>query len=199
MPCTIKFLKACLVVSTHAVSGGGSLKAPTPRFSGYTLAEIIAVMLIIAVIVAVTIGITKAKLDNIVSYTYYNAYSTLRKISTEMLADWDPQDPEYKQALITDKPVLAFNAPNDYRFFSMFLTRSPFGIQLPIEKARAGSTVTLYGCPNSGKYTSFGSESSFAPNYYSLKLKRCVGINLLYGDSLYTCPGKFNGEKTYYQ
>ena len=56
-------------------------------------------MLIIAVIVAVTIGITKAKLDNVVSYTYYNAYSTLRKISTEMLADWDPQDPEYKQAL----------------------------------------------------------------------------------------------------
>ena len=56
-------------------------------------------MLIIAVVVAVTIGITKAKLDNIVSYTYYNAYSTLRKISTEMLADWDPQDPEYRQAL----------------------------------------------------------------------------------------------------
>ena len=79
--------------------GGGSLKAPTSRFLGYTLAEIIIVMLIIAVVVAVTIGITKAKLDNIVSYTYYNAYSTLRKISTEMLADWDPQDPEYKQAL----------------------------------------------------------------------------------------------------
>ena len=59
-------------------------------------------MLIIAVIVAVTIGITKAKFDNIVSYTYYNAYSSLRKISTEMLADWDPQDPEYKQALNTD-------------------------------------------------------------------------------------------------
>ena len=49
--------------------------------------------------VAVTIGITKAKLDNIVSYTYYNAYSSLRKISTEMLTDWDPQNPEYKQAL----------------------------------------------------------------------------------------------------
>ena len=66
---------------------------------GYTLAEIIVVMLIIAVVVAVTIGITKAKLDNIVSYTYYSAYSTLRSISTEILADWDPQDPEYKQAL----------------------------------------------------------------------------------------------------
>ena len=79
--------------------GGGSLKAPKLRLSGYTLAEIIVVMLIIAVIVAVTIGITKAKLDNVVSYTYYNAYSTLRKISTEMLADWNPKDPEYKQVL----------------------------------------------------------------------------------------------------
>lgn len=57
-------------------------------------------MLIIAVIVAVSIGITKAKLDNIVSYTYYNAYSTLRTISAEMLADWDPTDPEYKEALL---------------------------------------------------------------------------------------------------
>ncbi len=82
--------------------GGGDLKAPKSRLLGYTLAEIIVVMLIIAVIVAVTIGITKAKLDNIVSYTYYNAYSSLRKISTEMLADWDPQDTEYKQALNTD-------------------------------------------------------------------------------------------------
>lgn len=63
----------------------------------YTLAEIVVVMLIIAVVVAVTIGITKAKLDNIVSYTYYNAYSSLRKISTEMLTDWDPIDPVYKE------------------------------------------------------------------------------------------------------
>ena len=56
------------------------------------------VMLIIAVVVAVTIGITRAKLNNVVSYTYYNAYSTLRSISTEMLADWNPKDSEYKQA-----------------------------------------------------------------------------------------------------
>ena len=88
--------------------GGGSLNAPISRFLGYTLAEIIVVILIIAVIVAVTIGITKAKLDNIVSYTYYNAYSTLRSISTEMLADWDPQDPEYKQAFNHDINNLKF-------------------------------------------------------------------------------------------
>ena len=68
-------------------------------------------MLIIAVVVAVTIGITKAKLDNVVSYTYYNAYSTLRKISTEMLADWDPQDPEYKQALNANDFIAGIKNP----------------------------------------------------------------------------------------
>ena len=96
--------------------GGGSLKAPTSRFLGYTLAEIIIVMLIIAVVVAVTIGITKAKLDNIVSYTYYNAYSTFRKISTEMLADWKPQDPEYKQALVK-KNLFAMFSKNVHAAF----------------------------------------------------------------------------------
>ena len=73
-------------------------------------------MLIIAVVVAVTIGITKAKLDNIVSYTYYNAYSTLRKISTEMLADWKPQDPEYKQALVK-KNLFAMFSKNVHAAF----------------------------------------------------------------------------------
>ena len=60
-------------------------------------------MLIIAVIVSVTIGITKAKLDNVLSYTYYNGYSTLREITTEMLSNWDPKDPEYKQALNSEE------------------------------------------------------------------------------------------------
>ena len=80
-------------------SGGGTLSSCRTKLWGYTLAEIVVVMLIIAVVVAVTIGITRAKLNNVVSYTYYNAYSTLRKISTEMLADWNPKDEEYRQAL----------------------------------------------------------------------------------------------------
>ena len=73
--------------------------------SAYTLAEVIIVMLIIAVIVAVSIGITKAKLDNVISYTYYNAYSTLREITTDMLANWDPKNPEYKQAISSEKQI----------------------------------------------------------------------------------------------
>ena len=75
--------------------GGGSLKAPKSSVFGYTLAEVIVVMLIIAVVVSVTIGITKAKLNNIVSYTYYNAYSTLRSVSAEMLSDFAPNDEKY--------------------------------------------------------------------------------------------------------
>ena len=100
----------------RVLRGGGDLNAFVSRFWGYTLAEIIIVMLIIAVIVSVTIGITKAKLDNVVSYTYYNAYSTLRKISTEMLADWNPKDPEYKQALVK-KDLFAMFSTNVHAAF----------------------------------------------------------------------------------
>ena len=67
---------------------------------GYTLAEIIVVMLIIAVIVAVSIKITKTKLDNIVSYTYYSAYSIMRNVTKEMLADFDSKDPNYILTLL---------------------------------------------------------------------------------------------------
>lgn len=90
-----------------------------PKFidSAYTLAEVIIVMLIIAVIVAVSIGITKAKLDNIVSYTYYNAYSTLRTISAEMLADWDPTDPEYKEALLENNLAKIINHLNFLKMY----------------------------------------------------------------------------------
>ena len=81
--------------------------------SAYTLAEVIIVMLIIAVIVAVTIGITKAKLDNVLSYTYYNGYSTLREITTEMLANWDPKNPEYKQAFSPFNKFRLADIPNN--------------------------------------------------------------------------------------
>ena len=45
------------------IGGGGNLRLLPQAFWGYTLAEVIIVMLIIAVIVSVTIGITKAKFD----------------------------------------------------------------------------------------------------------------------------------------
>ena len=73
---------------------------------GYTLAEIVIVMLVIAVIVAVTIGVTKHKMDNIINYTYYSAYSTLREATAQILADYAPDDTRY-QAKSTENTLIA--------------------------------------------------------------------------------------------
>lgn len=73
---------------------------------GYTLTEIVIVMLVVAVIVAVTIGVTKHKLDSIVTYTYYSAYSALRTATSQILADYDPTDERY-QANIESPTLLA--------------------------------------------------------------------------------------------
>ena len=53
-------------------------------------------MLIIAVIVGVSIKVTKSRLDNILSYTYYSTYSTLRSVTANMLADYDPDEEIYQ-------------------------------------------------------------------------------------------------------
>lgn len=98
-------------VISYVTSGGGTLKAPeqsllnlyNPQLSvksGYTLAEIVVVMLIIAVIVGVSIKITKSRLDNIISYTYYSTYTTLRTIASGMLADFNPEDELYQSKII---------------------------------------------------------------------------------------------------
>ena len=55
--------------------------------NSYTLAEVVIVMLIIAVIVAVSIRITKAKLDKVITYSYYSAYSTLSSVAETMASD----------------------------------------------------------------------------------------------------------------
>lgn len=61
----------------------------------YTLAEVVIVMLVIAVVVSISIKITKAKLDNITSYTYYSAYNTIKSVSSEMLRDFDAEEDDY--------------------------------------------------------------------------------------------------------
>lgn len=93
----------------------------TKRFAmrGYTLAEIVVVMLIIAVVVGVSIKITKAKLDSVISYTYYAAYSTLRSATSEIIADYDPNKDAYTY---------------QRRFFDMF-NLSPDAIAVNLEQA----------------------------------------------------------------
>ena len=56
--------------------------------NAYTLAEVFIVMLIIAVVAAISIKISKTKLDSIVSLTYYSAFSTMRTVSEQMLKDF---------------------------------------------------------------------------------------------------------------
>ena len=62
---------------------------------GYTLTEVVIVMLVVAVVVSVSIKITKAKLDNIVSYTYYSGYSTLKGETSQMVKDFKASDQQY--------------------------------------------------------------------------------------------------------
>lgn len=122
---------------------------------GYTLAEIVIVLLIIAVIVAVTIGITKAKLDNIISYTYYSAYSSLKSVTSEMLADFNSNSSDY-----TDTAL-------NYREYNL-LKKIPI-IAYLISNSVNAETARLYKCPDyqslpSGMYYSYGSYISATGN-----------------------------------
>lgn len=66
----------------NSLFGGGAIR------KAYTLAEVVIVMLVVAVVVSVSIKITKTKLDHIVSYTYYSAFSTVRNVTGQMIADF---------------------------------------------------------------------------------------------------------------
>lgn len=56
------------------------------RKRAYTLAEVIIVLVIMAVIAGISIKITKAKLESLISVNYYTAYSTLYEV-TKVIAD----------------------------------------------------------------------------------------------------------------
>lgn len=58
----------------------------------HTLSELIVVMLIIAVVVSVSIKITKARFDSLVAYTYYAAYETLSTVTGEIMATYMGED-----------------------------------------------------------------------------------------------------------
>lgn len=91
------------------------------RKSAYTLAEVVVVMLIIAVIVAISIKITRAKLDSIVSLTYYSAFDTLRSVSEEMLKDFRNTDEYVKDTDNQDAVTLPRSADNFCELFISYV------------------------------------------------------------------------------
>ncbi len=195
------------IISRMFCGGGGDLNAPISRLFGYTLAEIIAVMLIIAVVVAVTIGITKAKLDNIVSYTYYNAYSTLRSISTEMLADFDLKDDDYVSVILnfipaayadryTNRPSSNCSSTSSVRCHSGYhFDRATCSCVKNSVTCWDGSTATIPAlCPDATCWN--GSQVS-DPSYCPPKITCWDGS---YATSDANCPGSvtcWNGNKVH--
>lgn len=76
---------------------------------GYTLTEVVIVMLVTTIIISISMKISKTKLNSLVSLTYYNTYSTLKSVTDEMLGDYRAIDDyllTYKKKFMTN-PVFA--------------------------------------------------------------------------------------------
>lgn len=96
-------------------------------FKAYTLSEIVIVMLIISVVVAVTIGVTKKKLESTVSYTYYSAYESLKDVSRALLTDFRAQDEDYMSDLQSVRFAYANHNANNYlSLFNSFLAQPAY-------------------------------------------------------------------------
>ena len=156
-------------------------------------------MLIIAVIVSVTIGITKAKLNNIVSYTYYSAFSSIRKVTSSMLSDYDPSNPEYQAVLIKNENKTAFsnlfsNKSFNINFFKPVLANF-FMYNRLSDKVKAGNATISFSRCGLGKYY-FQGESKEVQLYWKNDVNKCETASF---KSEYKCPGKYKGLSTYEQ
>ena len=103
-------------------------------FTAYTLSEIVIVMLIISVVVAVTIGVTKKKLESTVSYTYYSAYESLKDVSRALLTDFRAQDEDYMSDLQSSRfAYVNHNANNYLNLFNNFVSQPAFAIDYGLD------------------------------------------------------------------
>ena len=101
-------------------------------FKAYTLAEIVIVMLIISVVVAVTIGVTKKKLESTVSYSYYSAYESLRNVSRALLTDFRADNEDYQATANPMERLAKASGHNSYFALLDSLWKEP-SYALPIE------------------------------------------------------------------
>lgn len=137
------------------------------KINAYTMAELVIVMLIIAVVAGVSIKITKAKLDSVVSYTYYSAYNTLRSVAGEMMADSDSTDKygglsyNYKEKGLVDKFIDKYLIPKSYAASDGLLKLCPDGSMIPVSQNCPEETCDPFGIKRKeceekgGLFTSF--------------------------------------------
>ncbi len=151
-------------------------------------------MLIIAVIVGVSIKVTKSRLDNVISYTYYSTYSTLRSVTSNMLADYNPNDEIYQ----------AKNNIIKFPFLNLFTYNT----------AKA-EKVKIYGCPSyhvwdiwskdTGVYGSFRGNNKTDTDASKLKCDYNAVLDYIRNSKnnvtneyhYMVCPGKRDGNSTY--
>ena len=175
------------------------------NLKAYTLAEVVIVMLVIAVVAGVSIKITKAKLDNIISYTYYMGYSTLRNVTGQMLGDFKSTDDKYTEVGVLDV------VGKKFAFLNNFFLR-------PVE----AKTVKYYSCAEEVYWIAYGgaiwadcgsdAEATRESNYTSLdnwttdkSSLNCRSVcaatkswnNYYPNPSASKCPGKRGGLNTY--
>ena len=58
----------------------------------YTLAEIVITIIVIAIVAAITVKASRAKLDSIITYTYYAGYSTIKTVASQMMVDFSSKE-----------------------------------------------------------------------------------------------------------
>ena len=175
------------------------------KLKAYTLAEVVIVMLVIAVVAGVSIKITKAKLDNIISYTYYMGYSTLRNVTGQMLGDFKSTDDKYTEVGVLDV------VGKKFAFLNNFFLR-------PVE----AKTVKYYSCAEEVYWIAYGgaiwadcgsdAEATRESNYTRLdnwttdkSSLNCRSVcaatkswnNYYPNPSASKCPGKRGGLNTY--
>lgn len=150
-------------------------------------------MLIIAVIVGVSIKVTKSRLDNVISYTYYSTYSTLRSVTSNMLADFNPDDDLYK-------------ANNNFLpFFTKFFTNSAKAEKAQLYTCPYYNTydiwsngTNMYGTMTSGDALIKKDKSDLNCSYNAVLNKLRNTLNNTTGENTYqVCSGTRGGHSTF--
>ena len=169
-------------------------------------------MLIIAVVVGVSIKVTKSRLDNILSYTYYSTYSTLRSVTSNMLADFNLKDEIYQanfndyktkisyiiKGLINQPAVASSDTPICIVQSSRFTYEAAAGACVSYDATAYNGTSPL-GCDmsvTSGifsfKYTYGGVEYDGACGYN--RMKQCCNATIMANSEYWLTCDAYGGD-----